>query len=314
MRRLLGAAVILGVFGVLAFYALTIPRLIDANALPAHEADLANGERLFNAGGCASCHAAPASDRCDDPKSPDKLRLAGGRCLKTPFGTFHAPNISSDPESGIGGWSETDFVNAMVRGISPSGAHYYPAFPYTSYQRMPYDDLLDLKAFLDTLPAVASQVRDHELTFPYSFRRGVGLWKLVYLDHKPFSPSPEASDKVNRGAYLVEGPGHCGECHTPRDLFGGLIEERKLAGGPSPEGKGFIPNITSHETGISDWSEKDIADAFETGMTPSFDTFGGSMVSVQENLAKLPAEDREAIAAYLKSVPTLASARKSGGE
>lgn len=314
MRRLLGAAVALGLIGVLAVHVATIPRLIDAGALPEHEADLANGERMFNAGGCASCHAAPASDRCDDPKSADGLRLSGGRCLKTPFGTFHAPNISPHPESGIGGWSDIDFVNAMARGVSPAGSHYYPAFPYTSYRRMRFEDLLDMKAFIDTLPEVQSDAPAHELEFPFVLRRGVGLWKILYFGNEPFSPPPGADDIVARGAYLVEGPGHCGECHTPRDMFGGVIATRKLAGGPAPEGEGSIPNITPHESGIGDWSAKDIAYALETGLTPSFDSFGGSMVAVQESMAKLPAEDREAIAAYLKSVPALASVRGGGGE
>lgn len=313
MRRLLGAAVVLGVIGGLVFYGLTIPRVLDASALPAHEPDLANGERMFHAGGCASCHAAPASQKCDDPKTGDKLKLGGGRCLKTPFGTFNAPNISPHPQAGIGGWSEIDFVNAMTRGVSPAGTHYYPSFPYTSYKNMTFPDLLDLKAFLDTLPPVDTRSAQHELQFPFTLRRGIGLWKLAYLNPEPYAAPDDADEKVRRGGYLVEGPGHCGECHTPRDMFGGQIQPRKLSGGPAPEGRGFIPNITPDKTGIGDWSEKDIVYALETGLTPSFDSFGGSMVAVQENMAKLPKEDREAIAAYLKSLPAVPGARPSGG-
>jgi mono/diheme cytochrome c family protein len=315
MRRLIAAIAVVLLLAGGGFYALTAPRPIDAAALPEHTPDPENGERIFHAGGCASCHSAPAGEECDAAKTGDKRALAGGRCLKTRFGTFYAPNISPDPQAGIGGWSEADFVNAMLRGIAPSGAHYYPAFPYTSYRRMRVRDVLDLKAFLDTLPAVKSEVPAHDLAWPYRLRRGVGLWKRLYLDGEQFSPDPDKSEKLNRGAYLVEGPGHCGECHTPRDALGGLRTERKLAGAPSPEGEGRVPNITPHESGIGDWSEADIAYALESGFTPSFDTFGGRMVAVQENMAQLPDADRAAIAAYLKSLPPVASrAAENGGD
>ena len=286
----------------------TAPGVSTAAAAP----DLKNGRTMFFAGGCASCHAAPASERCDDPKIKDEFVLAGGRCLKTDFGTFYVPNISPDKESGIGGWTDAQFIKAMREGISPDGRHYYPAFPYTSYQRMSDKDLTDLKAFIDTLPPVKSKVPEHKLALPFRFRPGLGLWKWMYLDGKRFKPDPNKSEKLNRGAYLVEGPGHCGECHSPRDLFGGIIEDKKFSGGPNPEGEGIIPNITPHKTGIADWTEKHIIDALETGLTPEFDTFGGSMVKVQENLAKLSAEDRAAIAAYIKSLkPVPSSTGKS---
>ncbi len=275
--------------------------------------DLENGRTMFFAGGCASCHAAPASDRCDDPKIKDEFELAGGRCLKTDFGTFYVPNISPDKEDGIGGWTDAQFIKAMREGIAPDRKHYYPAFPYTSYQRMPDKDLIDLKAFINTLPAVKSKVPEHDLALPFRFRPGLGLWKWLYLDGKRFEPDPAKSDKINRGAYLVEGPGHCGECHSPRDMLGGIIPDKKFSGGPNPEGEGIIPNITPHKTGIADWTEKHIIDSLETGLTPEFDTFGGSMVKVQENMAKLSAEDRAAIAAYLKSLkPVPSSAGASG--
>ncbi len=275
--------------------------------------DLENGRTMFFAGGCASCHAAPASDRCDDPKIKNEFELPGGRCLKTDFGTFYVPNISPDKEDGIGGWTDAQFIKAMREGISPEGTHYYPAFPYTSYQRMPDKDLTDLKAFIDTLPAVKSKVPEHDLALPFRFRAALAPWKWLYLDGKQFEPDPAKSDQLNRGAYLVEGPGHCGECHSPRDLLGGIIQDKKFSGGPNPEGEGIIPNITPHKTGIADWSEKDIADSLATGLTPEFDTFGGSMVKVQENMAKLAAEDRAAIAAYIKSLePVPSSTGKSG--
>jgi mono/diheme cytochrome c family protein len=274
-----------------------------------HEPSVENGRYIYIAAGCGSCHAAPASEKCDDPKTKDDFKPVGGRCLKTGFGTFYVPNITPNEETGIGGWSEQDFIKAITQGISPTGKNYYPAFPYSSYQRMKRTDLVDLWTFLKTLEPVSSIVPDHALSFPYSIRRGLSIWKALYLDGKPFTPDPKKSAKVNRGAYLVEGPGHCGECHTPRNFMGGKIETKKFSGGPSPEGKGYIPNITPDKSGIGSWSEKDIVFALETGFLPNGDVIGGTMAKVQENMAQLTAEDREAIAAYLKSVPPVASDR-----
>jgi mono/diheme cytochrome c family protein len=190
--------------GAIVFYLSTMPRTLPASELPAHTPDLANGEYMFTAGGCAECHAEPLG-KCKDPKTKDKQRLSGGRCLKMPFGTFNVPNISPDKETGIGNWSTLDFVNAMKRGIAPGGVHLYPAFPYTSYQRMTYEDLIDLKAYLDTLPPVKHTTPPYELTFPYNIRRGLGLWQLLYVNGKTFEPDPKQSAEINRGAYLVEG-------------------------------------------------------------------------------------------------------------
>ena len=298
MRKFLIASCLLGVTGAAVFWLLTMPRTIAADDLPDHGGDLAKGEYIFHAAGCASCHAAPGA------KGEDKLRLSGGLGLKSPFGTFVVPNISTDKTHGIGGWTTVQFVNAVMRGVSPDGRHYYPAFPYLSYQRMTLTDVLDLKAFIDTLPAVASDAPAHDLPVLLQFRRGLGLWKALFMDYAPFSPIPGAGPQVNRGAYLVNGPGHCGECHTPRNLLGGPDTEWAFSGGPAPEGKKFMPNITPHSQGIGDWSIRDITIALETGLLPDFETFGGVMTSVQENMAKLTAEDREAIAAYLKSLPS----------
>jgi mono/diheme cytochrome c family protein len=303
MRRLFWIFVMLAVIGGAAFYVLTMPEKVDAASLPQHTPDVKNGEYVFNAGGCASCHAAPASDKCDDPKSKDKLALAGGHCLRTPFGTFNVPNISPDKESGIGGWSDADFVTAMTRGVAPDGSHYFPAFPYTSYAGMKTTDLLDMKAYIDTLAPVKSSVAPHDVPFPFNVRRGLGLWKLLFLDEAKIEPEPGQSAEVARGAYLVNGPGHCGECHTPRNLIGGVDKSRAMAGAEEPEGDGVVPNITPHDQGVGDWTPQDIAYFLETGTDPDFDVVGGTMVKVQENMAKLTPEDRNAIAAYLKSLP-----------
>lgn len=276
--------------------------------MPEREPDLANGERMFWAGGCASCHAAKGA------KGDDKLVLQGGLELKSPFGLFRVPNISTSNAHGIGGWSTADFITAMVKGTSPDGRHYYPAFPYASYQKMRYGDLIDLKAFLDTLPASDNEVAGHDLMFPYSIRPGVGVWKLLYLSGQPFEANPDWDATTNLGAYLATGPGHCAECHTPRDIFGGLNAERWMAGAPDPEGgKGRIPNITPHADGIGSWSAADIAFLLESGFTPEYDSVGGSMASVQENWAKLPGEYREAVAAYLKAIPPKESMKADNG-
>jgi len=300
IRRLIVLAIVLGALGGGAFYALTIPRTLAASDLPDHKPDLANGETMFWAGGCESCHAAVGA------KGEDLKKLGGGRALATPFGTFHVPNISSDKDHGIGGWSTLDFVNAMKLGIGPDGTHLYPAFPYTSYQRMKVEDLIDLKAYLDTLPAVANVVPPHDLPFPFSIRRGLGLWQLLYVDGKTLEADSKASASVNRGAYLIEGPGHCGECHTPRNAIGGLKASLTLAGGPAPQGEGYIPNITPDEaTGIGRWSHDEIVQALATGFTPEFDSLGGEMASVVQNIGHLTAADQSAMADYLKAIPPI---------
>ena len=260
--------------------------------------DAKAGEMVFWAGGCAACHAAPGS------KGGNLLKLAGGVELNTDFGVFVTPNISPDPDDGIGKWTFADFANALQRGVDPHGRNLYPAFPYPSYARMKLADVADLYAFLKTLPPVKGRPGPDRLSFPYDIRRGVGLWKTAFLRPGPVIRFPAGTDPaVLRGQYLVEGPGHCGECHTPRNSAGGLDYGKWLAGGPNPDGKGTIPNITPGKGGIGDWSAKDIAYFLESGFTPDFDSVGGSMVEVQENMAKLPASDRAAIAAYLKAIP-----------
>jgi mono/diheme cytochrome c family protein len=306
LLRLVVAVVVLAAIGLAAGFFLTMPRGLAASDLPDHQPDLKNGEYMFWAGGCESCHAAPGA------KGEDQLKLAGGVALDTPFGKFYAPNISPDPEHGIGGWSTLAFVNAMKFGVAPDGTYLYPAFPYASYQRMTLEDLIDLKAFLDTLPPVAASAPDHELSFPFNIRRGLGLWQLLYVDGESFVPDPAASAAVNRGAYLVTGPGHCGECHSPRNKIGGIVASRALSGGPAPDGKGTIPNITSDPgTGIGGWSEDDLVTLFETGFTPEFDSVGGSMTAVQQNLARLSRDDLLAIAEYLKSLPPIVGTRRT---
>jgi mono/diheme cytochrome c family protein len=293
LRKLIVLAAIAAVLGFGAFWVLTIPAMVPASALAPHAANLENGKTMFLIGGCASCHATPNQD--------DKTRLGGGFGLKSPFGTFYAPNISPDPKDGIGNWSEADFVTAMVKGTSPDGQHLYPAFPYTSYQRMRLDDVRDLFGYLKMLPAVQAPSKPHDLPFPFSIRRTLGVWKFLFLDGKAFEPDPGKDAVWNRGAYLVNGPGHCAECHSPRNLLGGIIASQRFAGGPEPGGEGFVPNIT--QRGLDTWSLEQLVTLFSTGETPDGDTVGGEMAKVASNTGKLSAEDRAAIAAYVKSLP-----------
>lgn len=291
--RLLAGLVGLAAVGAAAGWLLTAPVRLDADAVAQGPGDAARGVRIFYAGGCASCHAVKGA------KGDDRLKLGGGAVLATPFGDFQPPNISPGPD-GIGGWSLADFDNAMRRGVSPDGRHYYPAFPYTSYARMTPGDIGDLFAFLKSLPAVAGKPAAGAIAFPFNIRRGIGLWKQLYLDAAPVAALPEtASAAARAGQYLVEGPGHCSECHTPRDGFGGLDRARWLQGGPDAEGKGKVPGLTPARL---KWTAAEIADYLKTGFTPDYDSVGGTMVEVQANMAELPDADRAAIAAYLKAV------------
>jgi mono/diheme cytochrome c family protein len=280
----------LALVGAGAFWGLTRPAPLPAD--PGLSGDAARGAQIFAAGGCASCHAAPGAE------GDAKKVLAGGRAFATPFGTFHAPNISPSP-AGIGGWSTPQFLRAMQDGVSPEGQHYYPAFPYTSYALADPQDMVDLKVYLDDLPEDDTASLPHELPLPFQIRRGLGLWKQLYAGKGWVMAAPQDA-QIARGRYLVEALGHCGECHTPRDMLGGPQRAAWLSGAANPSGPGRIPGI---DPASLDWAAADIAYYLESGFTPSFDTAGGHMVEVVENTAQLPAEDRDAIAAYLKALP-----------
>jgi mono/diheme cytochrome c family protein len=243
-RKVVMGAVIVAVIGAAAFWVITIPATVPASALAPYAPDLDNGQTMFLAGGCASCHATPNQE--------DKTRLGGGFALKSPFGTFFPPNISPDRDDGIGAWSEANFVSAMGKGTSPDGSHYYPAFPYTSYQRMKMEDVRDLFAYLKTLPPVKGKTREHDLPFYLKVRRMLGGWKFLFLDGERFKPDPSKSDEWNRGAYLVNGPGHCAECHSPRNALGAIISSQRFAGGPDPEAaRGRFPTLRRRESAIT---------------------------------------------------------------
>ncbi len=279
--------IVLAVFT--AFWILSRPQILPPEDYVNRVGDRSKGEQLFWAAGCASCHADPAAE------GQDKLILSGGYRIDSPFGTFIAPNISPGPV-GIAEWTTYDFANALLAGVSPDGSHIYPALPYTTYTRMNPQDVVDLKAFIDTLPVSDVPNQPHELSFPFNVRRGLGLWKQLNLS-PDWVVTDVATPQLQRGRYLVEALGHCAECHTPRNLIGGLDTSRWLQGAPNPSGKGDIPAISADKL---DWSVDDIAYYLETGFTPDFDSAGGQMSKVIFGTAKLSSEDRRAIAAYLK--------------
>lgn len=300
MRRLVAWAFALLVASGAVFWFLTAPQRVQPSQSASGKANLENGKLVFFAGGCASCHTTP--------DQPDPLLLGGGLGIDSPAGLFKAPNISPDMQNGIGRWSEEQFATAMLEGVSPDGRHYYPAFPYTTYQNMHTEDVRDLFAFLKTLPSSNAVSQPH--AFPLNFalvRRGMGLWKRMYMDEGRVELSA-SSAPLERGRYLVEALGHCGECHTPRSNTG-AIDRTRLYAGAAMAGGGFAPNLTSGRGGLGDWTEDDIHFFLKDGTTPDGDVTGGKMAAVIRNTAQLPDEDQLAVATYLKSLAPQDSAQ-----
>ena len=270
--------------------------------LTAEPADLERGAYLFAVGGCAGCHTDAAHGGA---------LLAGGRELKTPFGTFYGPNITPDPEHGIGRWSDADFVRALREGVAPNGSNYYPVFPYAAFTRMSDADMLAIKAHIFSLPPVAQANRRHDVPFPLSWRFLLEFWKALNFTPGAFQPNPGRSAEWSRGAYLSEAVAHCAECHTPRDWFGGLERSRAYSGTRTgPEGA-KVPNITpDRETGIGGWSRAQVVRVLKTGLLPDGDVIGSLMGEVvQRSTSRLSDADREAIAIYLESLPPIANPR-----
>lgn len=293
MRRILFTLLVLALIAGGAFFALTTPARVAPEEIAGLTGDPVAGEPVFWAAGCAACHAA------DDASGEDRLILSGGQRLVSEFGTFVAPNISMDAEHGIGDWSLEDFVTAVAHGTSPDGRHYYPAFPYASYHLAERQDLVDLWAFWQTLPASDVPSQPHELSFPFTIRRGVGLWNALHVSDDFVLDAPLSEEEAH-GRYLVEALAHCAECHTPRDATGGLDRSRWMEGAPNPSGRGTIPALTPDEL---TWSVDEIAAYLNDGFAPDFDTAGGSMTAVVLNLSNLTPDDRRAIALYLKALP-----------
>ncbi|MDH5749017.1 MAG: cytochrome c [Rhodospirillales bacterium] len=250
---------------------------------------LSRGNYLFDAAGCAGCHT--------DKKNKGQL-LAGGRALKTPFGIFYAPNITPDPVYGIGGWSDQDFLRAMRQGIAPDGSHYFPVFPYAAYTGLNDRDILDIKAYIFSLPPSRIPNKPHQADPPFGWRFLVGIWKALY-----FRPGPLPAE-TGRGEYLARALGHCGECHTPRNFLGGFKNGMDFAGtAQGPEG-GVVPNLTpDRETGIGKWSESDLESLLTLGMLPDGDFVGGGMGEVIDNTtSRLKKSDLAALISYFRSL------------
>jgi mono/diheme cytochrome c family protein len=261
------------------------------------QGDATRGQYLVKAGGCVACH----TERKEVARP-----LAGGRALATPFGTFYGPNITPHPDAGIGQWTEADFVRAMREGKRPDGANYFPAFPYTSFTGITDGDLRDVWAYLRTVPPSARPNQAHDLRFPFGWRFLVSMWRWLYFAPGPFVPDPRAAPSVNRGAYLVQALGHCGECHTPRNFLGGANRDRHLAGGKGPDGK-RVPNLTPNR--LKSWSDDELKEVLITGITPAGDIVAETMAEVVRNTtSQLTPSDLDALVAYLRALPPIADA------
>ena len=272
--------------------ALALGLAVSSFALAADEAQVKRGEYLARAADCMACHTAEGG-----------APYAGGLPIHSPFGTIYGSNITPDKQYGIGNYSADEFFAAVTEGKRKDGANLYPAMPYTSYHLIKREDSDAILAYLMTIPPINRPAPQTALRFPFNVRMGLSGWNMLYGKSVQLQPTEGKSPAWQRGQYMVEVMGHCGECHTPRDALGGLKPDLWLAGAPNPEGQGTIPNITPGSKAIGEWSEADIANYLETGFTPDFDSAGGSMTEVQQNVAHLPKADLEAIAAYLKAVP-----------
>lgn len=261
------------------------------------------GEYVFHLAGCMSCHT--------DTEHKGAL-LAGGLRFNTPFGQFYSPNITPDPVHGIGKWTEADFIKALRTGVSPQGKQYYPVFPYTAYSQMQLSDIKALWFYLRTIPAIAQPSKEHELSW-YVFRFSNRGWKMLYFTSKEWENQANKSAAWNRGAYIASALSHCGECHTPRNMFGALKTSQHFAGNlAGPEGA-KVPNITRDgATGIGEWKKDELLSFFSDGALPNGDYTGGLMAEVVDNSLKyLTKEDADALAAYLLEVPAIANVVKS---
>lgn len=256
--------------------------------------DAKRGEYLSKAAGCVGCHTEARENA---------VPYAGGRALKTPFGTFYGPNITPHPQFGIGRWSEADFIRALREGKRPDGAHYFPAFPYPSFTRITDADLRDLWAYLRSLKPSARPSQPHELGLLYRWRFLLPGWKWLFFSPGPFQPDPQKSATLNRGAYLVQALGHCGECHTPRNVLGAPRKDRFLGGAKFGE-TAAAPNLTP--TRLKRYSDAELKDLLANGLLPDGDELAEAMGEVVRNTTgQLTPQDLDALIAYLRSLPAL---------
>jgi mono/diheme cytochrome c family protein len=270
--------------------------LSQAGAGQADPQDFALVERgryLTTAADCMGCHTVPNSEH----------PFAGGRPIETPFGNITAANITPDRETGIGAWSDKEFDNAVRKGMRPDGSRLYPAMPYTAYAKMPADDVLAIRAYLNTITPVHNPVETNTLPFPLNIRAAMHIWDALYYSEGAFKPDPQRSPEWNRGAYLVQGPGHCGACHTPKSILGGDKNDQYLQG--SKLQGWFAPNITNdHVRGLGRWSTEDIVAYLKTGHNRISAATGPMAEEVSLSSSKMQDSDLKAIAVYLKSLPS----------
>jgi mono/diheme cytochrome c family protein len=280
-------------------FALALALLAAASGNAAAQGDAKRGEYLAKAGGCVGCHT---------EEKEGAVPFAGGRALKTPFGTFYGPNITPDKKAGIGNWTEADFLRALRQGDRPDGSNYFPAFPYPSFTKITDSDARDLWAYLRTLPPSAKPSQEHDLWFFFGWRWTVTFWKWFFFTPGPFKNLAGLPDIANRGAYLVQALGHCGECHTPRTFFGGPKTSRFLAGGKGPDGKD-VANLTP--TGLKKQSDRELADFLTTGLTAEGDVPAEAMGEVIRNTtSQLTPSDLDALIAYLRTLPPIPNEKK----
>ena len=301
IRRLLAFLGALVVIVVLAGAAFVGWRLFDrdpeitAADVPVTQALIARGEYLVKAADCVACHEAPGGKP-----------FAGGVAFKLPFGTIYSTNITADKETGIGGWSDDDFVRALHQGVAKDGSRLYPAFPYTSYTGLSRGDAVAMKAYLFSLPPVHAPPRPNKLSFPFNQRWTLAFWSLAFLDQHRFRPDPQASASENRGAYLATALGHCGECHTPRNFLQALDNHHKYAGAVQAGWDAY--NISAdHTSGIGGWSQGALIAYLGNGHADGHGPAGGPMAeAVGYSLRHLTSADLDALATYVSSVPAQA--------
>jgi mono/diheme cytochrome c family protein len=252
------------------------------------------GTYVVRIAGCVTCHTAKGG-----------VPFAGGRALETPFGTFHAPNITPHKTAGIGAWTDEQFLRAVMEGEGIHGEQLYPVFPYTSYSRMTPEDVLSIKAYLFSLAPADLRAPANELSFPYSWRALMKAWKVLFFDGaQPLEEDPSRSKAWNRGRYLVVAPGHCGECHTPRNFLGAPDQDSALRGNSDGPDGWAVPALVGPSKGsFAQWSVEEISEYLKTGGKPDFDSSQGPMKEViEENTRFLTDEDRAAMAEFLKSL------------
>jgi mono/diheme cytochrome c family protein len=277
---------VLGVF-------LTFPSIARA----ADPAAVARGAYLAAAGDCEACHT---------DKKANGPAFAGGRPLVTPFGTFYAPNITPDPTTGIGNWTLDDFHRALREGKNEHGSYYYPVFPFTSFTGISDPDIADLFAYLQSVAPVEHRGPRNAVTFPFGWRDLLAGWRMLFFRQGPLQPVAGQTDEWNRGRYLAEAVVHCQECHTPRNVLGGLDRAHAYAGNlHGPDGN-EAPDITSDKKdGLGGWKLDDLVEVLKSGMTPDSEYVGQGMADVVDGTGKLTDADRHAIAVYIMSLPAL---------